>query len=387
MSPTKNPGSALQGQVGANHNQAFAQSDLGILIVRESRRSGKTLAMIACAHAESRTNGKDRHGNQRFRCKMCGKTWVEVKPVKPLGKMTVPVDKAKLALRMLVEGNSIRATERIVGIDRNTVCKLLVFFGDACRKFLDKQMRGLTLTHLQFDEQWTYVAKKQSRLTTTERELSSDIGDVYLWTCVDQKTKLMPSFLIGKRSADNARRFLMDVAGRLTFPNPHASDSHSFKAGSYSTVVQVSTDAFSGYREAVDLAFGPYVKFGTIMKEYRNAKMIYTPSEMVGTKRTGIRGIDRRGLRTICTSHVERLNGTQRLMMKRLNRLTYCFSKKLRNLEAAFATFAAYYNFCWQTRKPGKSGAKRGTAAMMAGIAGHVWNFDELFDAVLSEAK
>ena len=86
---------------------------------------------------------------------------------------------------------------------------------------------------------------------------------------------------------------------------------------------------------------------------------------------------------SICTSHVERLNGTQRVFLKRLNRLTLCFSKKLRNLEAAFAMFAAYYNFCWQTRKPGKSGQKRATAAMMAKVAGHVWGFDELFEAVL----
>ena len=89
-------------------------------------------------------------------------------------------------------------------------------------------------------------------------------------------------------------------------------------------------------------------------------------------------------LRTVCTSHVERLNGTQRLFLKRLNRLTLCFSKKIENLEPAFAMFACYCNFCWQTRKPGKSGAKRGTAAMMAKIAGHVWSFDELFDAVLN---
>ena len=111
--------------------------------------------------------------------------------------------------------------------------------------------------------------------------------------------------------------------------------------------------------------------------------MIYTPSEMVGTKRTGIRGIgDRARAARYARSHVERLNGTQRLFLKRLNRLTYCFSKKLRNLEAAFAMFAAYYNFCWQTRKPGNSGKLRSTAAMMAGIAGHVWSFDELFEAV-----
>ena len=115
--------------------------------------------------------------------------------------------------------------------------------------------------------------------------------------------------------------------------------------------------------------------------------MIYTPSEMVGTKRKGIRGIDKGRERTICTSHVERLNGTQRLFLKRLNRLTYCFSKKLRNLEAAFALFAVNYNYCWQTRYPdksGKAGRKRPSAAMMAGLAGHVWTFDELFASIIA---
>jgi IS1 family transposase/transposase-like protein len=340
--------------------------------------------MIACAHGDSRTNGKDRHGNIRFRCKMCGKTWVEVKPVKLLGPMKVPTDKAKLVLNLLTQGSSIRAAERVTGINRNTICKLVVLFGDACKRFMDERMNGLTLSHLQFDEQWTWVGRKQSRLTVTEKAERSDVGDVYIWTCIDQKTKLMPSFMLGKRSADNARRFMIDVANRLVFPKPGASDAKDFKPGVYKTIVQISTDGFQGYPEAVDLAFGPHAKFGTIIKEYRNATMTYTPSEMVGTKRTGIRGIGPQQARTICTSHVERLNGTQRVFMKRLNRLTLCFSKKLRNLEAAFAMFAAYYNYCWQTRKPGKSGAKRGTAAMMAGLAGHVWSFDELFETVLS---
>lgn len=118
----------------------------------------------------------------------------------------------------------------------------------------------------------------------------------------------------------------------------------------------------------------------------RNANMIYSPSEMVGTRRKNIRGIEDGEEYTICTSHVERLNGTQRLFLKRLNRLTYCFSKKLRNLEAAFAMFAAYYNFCWQTRRPGKSGKKRPTAATMAGWTNHTWSFGELFRTVLNPA-
>lgn len=338
--------------------------------------------MICCAHLHRQKFGKDRHGNQRYKCMSCGKRFSEPKQ-KPLGVMRVPVNDAKLALRMLVEGMSIRATSRTTSIHRDTLCRLIVHFGNACQRFLDERMRGLTLGHLEFDEQWTFVGKKQAHLTTTEREETSEFGDIYIWTCMDQKTKLMPSFLLGKRSADNARRFMLDVAKRLVWPNPHASDDHAFATGQFKRIVQISTDGFSAYPEAIDLAFGPYAKYGTIIKEYRNASIIYTPSEMVGTKRTARRGMEKGDARTICTSHVERLNGTQRLFLKRLNRLTYCFSKKLENLEAAFAAFAAYYNFVWQTRKPGKSGKLRPTAAMMAGLDGHVWSFDELFAAVL----
>ncbi len=341
--------------------------------------------MIICAHAHRKKSGKDRKGNQRYKCLACGKLFADTQP-NPLGDMRIPLDKAKLVLRLMVEGSSVRAAERVTGCHRDTICKLVVLFGNACQDFLDRRMRGLTLTHLQFDEQWTYVYKKQARLTVDEKADRYDQGDVYIWTVIDEKTKLMPSFLMGKRSADNARRFLTDVAQRLVMPNPHASDHHAFQTGEYRPIVQISTDGFAAYPEAVDLAFGPYAKYGVIIKEYRNTNMIYNPSEMVGTKRTGIQGIGGRQKNTICTSHVERLNGTQRLFIKRLNRLTLCFSKKLENLEAAFAMFAVYYNFCWQTRKPGKSGQKRGTAAMMAKLEGHVWSFDELFDAVLNPA-
>jgi len=156
------------------------------------------------SHSERRTNGVDRHGNTRYRCKLCGKTWVDVKPTKPLGEMRVAVEDAKLVLHLLPQGMSIRATERTTGMNRNTISKLIVLFGRACKQFLDIRMRNLTLTHLQFDEQWTYVYKKQSRLTTIERTERHDQGDIYLWTCIDQKTKLMPSFLI--------------VSGRPTMP-------------------------------------------------------------------------------------------------------------------------------------------------------------------------
>jgi hypothetical protein len=53
------------------------------------------------------------------------------------------------------------------------------------------------------------------------------------------------------------------------------------------------------------------------------------------------------------------------------------------DLEAAFAMFAAHYNFVWRTRKPGKSSKLRPTAAMMAGLTDHLWDFNEFFDVVM----
>ena len=149
--------------------------------------------------------------------------------------------------------------------------------------------------------------------------------------------------------------------------------------------MRLSTDAFAAYPEAVDLAFSPYVKYGTIEKDYRNADQPgrYAPPEMVGTERKGIFGINEQEERSICTSHVERHNLTIRTLMKRFTRLSLGFSKKLENLEAAVAMFLAYYNFCCWIRLP-EEGRNRLPAAMMAGVVDTVMSFEDLFDAVMT---
>jgi IS1 family transposase len=295
----------------------------------------------------------------------------------------LPREKKLAALNHLVEGNTLRSTSRLTGVHRTAIQNLLVSFGSSCAEFMDCELRGLTLRHVEIDEIWTFVARKQARLTTDERKERYDVGDVFIWYGIDQDTKLAPAFLVGKRSADNARRLMMDLASRLVFPNQHASDAHGFAKGGYKPIVQISTDGFAPYPEAVDTAFGPYAKFGTIVKDYRNAVMPYTPSEIVGTRRRGVQGIDDES--TICTSHVERANLTMRTLLKRFTRLSLGFSKKLENLEAACAMYFAFYNYVWRSRHTdysGKSGKLRPTPAMMAGLTDRLWNFEDLFDAV-----
>ena len=283
-------------------------------------------------------------------------------------------EKRNTILRLLVEGNSVRSVCRLLGTNIPSVLRQLVWAGTKASKLMDQRFRNLTLRHVECDEIWTFVAKKQARLTVEERTTRHDIGDVFLWTGLDQDSKLVAAHMLGKRTGDNARRFMVDLASRLAKPTVHASDDHAFVTGSYKPIVQLSTDGFAAYPEAVDLAFGPYAKFGTIVKEYRNAQIVYTPSEMVGTKRTARRGIGAEETRTICTSHVERNNLTIRTFMKRFMRLALGFSKKLENLEAAVALHMAYYNFCW---RPGKM---RITPAMAAGVTPNFWTFGDLMD-------
>ena len=109
-----------------------------------------SMVVSACNHDQTKTHGKDRHGNPRVKCVLCNKTWTVREP-SPLGAMRIDVATAKLALRMLTEGMSIRATERTTGLHRDTICRLMVFFGQACQRFMDQRMRGLSLTHLEFE--------------------------------------------------------------------------------------------------------------------------------------------------------------------------------------------------------------------------------------------
>ena len=291
----------------------------------------------------------------------------------------LPTEKKISVLHHLVEGNTIRSTARLTGVSRDTISRLMLKFGAACQRFLDRELRGLVIHHAECDEIWTFVQKKQTRLTTTEREERGDIGDMYLWTAIDQDTKLLAAHVVGKRSADMARRLMVQLASRVNLPGPGAVDA----SGGYRPVIQISVDGFAAYPEAVDLAFGPYAKLGSIIKNYRNALMDYSPSEMVGTGRRGIFRMAAAEEGSICTSHVERHNLTIRTLMKRFTRLSLGFSKKLENLEAAVAIFMVYYNWVWRTDgAPG--GGLRPPAAMLAKICSRLWKFPDMYEAVVA---
>jgi IS1 family transposase len=237
----------------------------------------------------------------------------------------------------------------MTGVHRDTIMRLGVRVGKGCAGLLDRKMRDLTCRYLQFDELWGFIGKKQRHL---EPDDSRELGDVWTFCAIDSETKLVPSFKVGKRDSATANAFVSDVASRLT------------------NRVQISTDALSAYVEAVERAFGPHVDFAQVVKVYEDKS---DNAEVIRVDKTVFAGRPKMSLAS--TSHVERLNGTTRLHMRRLTRLTYAFSKKLENFEAAASLHFAYYNFVK------RHNTLRTTPAVAAGMENSSWTVADLVEA------
>jgi IS1 family transposase len=289
----------------------------------------------------------------------------------------LPREKRLMILRLLVEGNSIRAVVRITGIHKKTVTRVMVEFGERCDEFLNANVRRVKTSHVEIDEQWTWVAKKQGKLTETQK-LDETLGDQYLFLGLDQETKLIITHVIGKRTEETTRQFVAKLANRIVLPE---SPNVPLEAKP-----QLSTDGFNTYPNAILDTFGSLAQHGVIIKNYADPNVgRYAPPEIASSERRRVQGID--DLMTICTSHIERFNCTTRQFVKRFCRLTLAFSKKLDNLKAAVALYIAYYNWCWRSRGndgKGTCGKQRLTPAMQAGLTDRLWKIEDLYDAVMA---
>jgi len=265
-------------------------------------------------------------------------------------------DKQIAVIGQLAEGSSIRSIERITGIHRDTIMRLGVKVGQGCTEMMDTTMRKLPCTRLEMDEVWGFVGKKAR---SVKRGDSKEIGDVWTWCAIDAETKLVPAFMVGDRSQAAANAFIADVASRMAYR------------------VQISTDGFYAYTDAVQKSFGNNVDYGKIIKVYGThefGERRYSTSGVLSSEKivqTGRPNID-----LISTSYVERLNATTRLHMRRLTRLTLAFSKKRENFEAAVGLHFAYYNFVK------RHNTLRCTPAMAAGVAQTQFSIGELLEVV-----
>jgi transposase-like protein/IS1 family transposase len=301
----------------------------------------------------TRRFGRNRNGSQRYRCDACQRTFTDERTRPQSDKQ----DKLLLALRMILEGNSVRSTERLVSIHRNAIIEAMVQAGEKCVVFLDTAVQGVPCLDVQADEVWGFVGCKEK--TREQRNYSELLGDAYCFTAIERHTKLILAFHVGKRCPEDTRLFAQKLS-RAT-------------GGRF----QLTTDGFRPYLNTIPAVLGNRVDFATLVKVYGESEegsRRYSPPRILDIIAAPQHGLP--DMNKVCTSHVERSNLTIRMTLRRMTRLTNAHSKKWDNHEAALALFFAYYNFCRV------HSTIRQTPAMKAGLADHPWSVKELLERI-----
>jgi IS1 family transposase len=221
-------------------------------------------------------------------------------------------------------------------------------------------IRGLRSRRIQCDEIWQFVGAKHKNASPEQK--AAGWGDAWTWVALDADTKLCISYLVGGRDTGWATDFAFDIRERVT-GRP-----------------QITTDAHKPYLAAIEMAFGSNVDYAQMHKIYGASGEVegrYSPATCIGCDMKTV--IGEPDYRHVSTSYVERQNLTMRMSMRRFTRLTNGFSKKIENHGHAVALHFMHYNFV-RVHK-----TLRVTPAMEAGIADHVWSFEEL--VALLDAK
>lgn len=189
-------------------------------------------------------------------------------------------DKQIAVIGALAEGSAIRQIERMTGVHRDTIMRLGVRVGQGCATLLDRKMRDLSCEHLQMDEVWGFIGKKERHVRPDD---DPEYGDVWTFCAIDSDTKLVPSFKVGKRDAATANAFVGDMASRLR------------------NRIQISSDALRAYVDAVELAFGTDVDYAQIIKTYgqddsQSPERKYSPPEVLSVEKRQVAGTPDMGL-------------------------------------------------------------------------------------------
>jgi IS1 family transposase/transposase-like protein len=108
------------------------------------------------------------------------------------------------------EGMSIRAAGRLLSVDKDTVNHWLPVLGEHCQHVMRYFFRHLHALECQLDELWTFIAKKEARLTPLEK-LAAIAGDAWVWIAFSPVDKLVLAWIVGKRTLCSARQLISQL--------------------------------------------------------------------------------------------------------------------------------------------------------------------------------
>ncbi len=337
-------------------------------------------------------------GTPRFRCTQCDHL-VGARTGTAYAGIRTDESIYQSGARHLAEGTSIRATGRLLSLDKDTVCHWLPQLGTHGNGVMSYFFRNLHLSECQLDELWTFIFKKEDQLTPLDKLLGI-YGDAWVWIAFSPVCKLVPAWVVGKRTLPNARK--------LVFRLKSATDGH---------IPFFTSDELPHYADALLQVYGvwetpprqgnrgryplprksppPDLCYAVVVKERERGRVVNVTTRIVyGSEQQVIAALNASPVSTtINTYGVERNNLTIRQHSRRLGRKVNAFSKERDYLEHQLTLAFAYYHFVRPhrglrqrlpepipTKGPRASHKKWKpvTPAMAAGLTDHEWSMDEL---------
>jgi IS1 family transposase len=301
-------------------------------------------------------------------------------------------------VRALAEGVSLRATGRIVQIDKDTACDWLNRAAQHCRLVMLYFWRDLHVTECQLDELWSFVHTKQEQLPVAQL-YDATYGDAWVWIAFAPVWNLVLAFVIGKRTQANAQ-LLLDRVAFVTddhipfFTSDQLPEYASALLHTYGTWYQPTRRGARGPVPKPRLVPQPDLVYAQVVKKRENGRVVDVQTRVVFGNPAQVNALlaESPVSQTINTSFVERDNLTLRQGNRRLTRRSNGFSKDLTWFEKQLWLSMAYYHFVLphhslrhslpEPRPTRGSGSYQrwlpATPAMAAGITDHVWTTAEL---------
>lgn len=341
-------------------------------------------------------NGATR-GQKQALCRACGRS-IALNTSTAYFELDAAPALFETAIRALAEGNSLRATGRIVQIDKDTACAWLHRAAVHCRLVMLYLWQKLPLTECQLDELWSFVHTKEQNLISAKL-VCETYGDAWIWIAFAPVWRLVVAFVVGKRSQASANLLLERVAqvsdDRIPFfTSDQLAEYRSALLHVYGEWYQPSRNGNRGrYPERRRRAL-PDLLYAQVVKRRERGRLVAVTTKAVFGDADAINARVRNSLAStrVNTSFVERENFTLRQCNRRLTRKTSGFSKELPWLEKQLWLSLAYYHLVLpheslrqrlDTPEPtrGTGSARRWcaiTPAMAAGMTDHVWTMTEL---------
>jgi transposase-like protein len=125
-----------------------------------------------CPNTDCKDYGLQNHGNITIRgkygkdkdkdllyCRTCGKRFASTRATAFFG-LHLSDDKIAQIIHHAAEGVGVRATSRLLDINKDTVNRVILRAGEHCEIVLSNLLRSLKLEEAQLDELWAFVKKR-----------------------------------------------------------------------------------------------------------------------------------------------------------------------------------------------------------------------------------